>query len=400
MNNQQGMNQNQVYQMNNNQNQAVQIPATHNIPANQNQPRNQGNVAVTTQHEGSFDWSNHEEDIVDDIRRANVAFMAIDSASSSKVHSDPNADLPKLVNELKEKIGKLESECFKKQSIINAYEASEIVSEERMKSLEEDCMNSYRAQTRFTTEISGLKKMLQTENEFLKNLVSTGNICGILNKVKEDEKYKAVPPPFNNNFMPKVDKEKRSAYLQQFKDVFQDKEDVADLYKNVEVSEDGEFVMKKEMKEEKSIGVQVSEDDFDSDELDQDDLNDEADNVPENERKDREERRKLKGQEIAQEDVEIKKMDFEMNTMDYKLNESESETKRVYEQRMTKIHDREFLSRMVSDKDFEEQENLLKMFEDKKRLRDEVINKQREVPQEHCISLIVRKGKGLQVLTN
>ncbi|XP_076939645.1 uncharacterized protein LOC143608516 [Bidens hawaiensis] len=79
--------------MNNNQNQAVQIPATHNIPANQNQPRNQGNVAVTTQHEGSFDWSNHEEDIADDIRRANVAFMAIDSASSSKEQATPLNDI-------------------------------------------------------------------------------------------------------------------------------------------------------------------------------------------------------------------------------------------------------------------------------------------------------------------
>ena len=49
------------------------------------------------------------------------------------------------------KVGKLESDCFKKQSMINSYEASELVSEDRMKSLEEDCMNSYRAQTRFTT---------------------------------------------------------------------------------------------------------------------------------------------------------------------------------------------------------------------------------------------------------
>ncbi|XP_076951371.1 uncharacterized protein LOC143624687 [Bidens hawaiensis] len=93
MNNQQGMNQNQVYQMNNNQNQAVQNPATSNIPSNQNQPRNQGNMAVTTQHEGSFDLSNHEEDIADDIRRANVAFMAIDSASSSKEQATPLNDI-------------------------------------------------------------------------------------------------------------------------------------------------------------------------------------------------------------------------------------------------------------------------------------------------------------------
>ncbi|XP_076950760.1 uncharacterized protein LOC143623823 [Bidens hawaiensis] len=93
MNNQQGMHQNQVYPMNNTKNQAVQNPATNNIPANQNQPRNQGNVAVTTQHEGSFDWSNHEEDISDDIRRANVAFMAIDSASSSKEQATPLNDI-------------------------------------------------------------------------------------------------------------------------------------------------------------------------------------------------------------------------------------------------------------------------------------------------------------------
>ncbi|XP_076910188.1 uncharacterized protein LOC143567737 [Bidens hawaiensis] len=93
MNNQQGMNQNQIYQMNNNQNQAVQNPATNNIPANQNQPRNQGNVAVTTQHVGSFNWSNHEEDIADDIKRANVAFMAIDSASSSKEQATPLNDI-------------------------------------------------------------------------------------------------------------------------------------------------------------------------------------------------------------------------------------------------------------------------------------------------------------------
>ncbi|XP_076950642.1 uncharacterized protein LOC143623681 [Bidens hawaiensis] len=233
-----------------------------------------------------------------------MAITEKDTASSSKVHSAPNVDLNELINELKVKIGKLESECFKKQSIINAYEASEIVSEERMKSLEEDCMNSYRAQTRFTTKINGLKKMvieekvlntkLQTDNEFLKNLISTGNICGILNQVKGEDKYKAVPPPFNNNFMPKVDKEKRNAYLQQFKDVFQDKKKVVDLYKNVEVSEEGEFVMKKEVKEEKSIGVQVSEDDLESIDLNQDDLSDLSDQITEEELKASERGRRYK----------------------------------------------------------------------------------------------------------
>lgn len=48
---------------------------------------------------------------------------------------------------------------------------------------------------------------LQIDNEFLKNLVSTGNICGILNQVSEKDKYK-------------FDKEKRDSYLNQFRDVF------------------------------------------------------------------------------------------------------------------------------------------------------------------------------------
>ena len=157
-----------------------------------------------------------------------------------------------------------------------------------MKSLEEDCVNSYRAQTRFTTEISGLKKMLVdekmlnvkllTEVEFLKNLVATGNICGILNQVKEEEKYKAVPPPFQNNFMPKVDKEKRSAYLQQFKEVFEDRKDVADLYKNVEVGENGELEIRNVVK---SVETKVSDDDTDSSELNQDDLSDLSDQITE-----------------------------------------------------------------------------------------------------------------------
>ena len=97
-----------------------QTITTNTTPANQNQPRNQGNVAVTTQHEGNFDWSSHEEDIADDIRRENVAFVAIDSASSSTVESDPLAELHDLVNDLRVKVGKLESECFKKQSMINS----------------------------------------------------------------------------------------------------------------------------------------------------------------------------------------------------------------------------------------------------------------------------------------
>lgn len=288
-NHDQGVPQNQVFQRNN---QNLQNVPNITVPTNQNHIRIQGNVVVTTQHEGNFDWSNHEEDIADGIKRENVAFMAIiekDTGSSSQVHYAPTIDLTEVINEIKMNVGKLESECFKKQSIINAYEASELVSEERMKSLKEDCVNSYKAQKRFTTEIDGLKKMiieekvlntkLQADNEFLKNLVSTGNICGILNQVKEEDKYKAVPPPFNNNFMPKVDKDKRNAYLQQFKDVFQDKEELVDLYKNVEVSEEGVFFVKKELKEEKSIGVQVSKDDLESIDLNQDDLSDLSDQI-------------------------------------------------------------------------------------------------------------------------
>ncbi|XP_076920627.1 uncharacterized protein LOC143581822 [Bidens hawaiensis] len=282
--NQQAAPQNQNYQRNQNP-QAVQNNL--NIP-NQSQPRNQGNVAVAAQQEGDFDWSNHE----DDIKAANVAFMALiekDAGTSSQVHSAPTVDLNEIINELKVKVGKLESERFKKQSIINGYESSEQMNEERMKSLEDDCVSSYRAQTRFTTEIEGLKKMiveekvqntkLKIENDFLKNLVSTGNICGILNKVNEKDKYKAVPPPFNNNFMPKADKEKRDAYLQQFKDVFHDKEEFADLYKNVEVNENREFGQKKVVIEDKSIGVQVSEDDFDFEDLNADDLSDLSDEI-------------------------------------------------------------------------------------------------------------------------
>ena len=59
--------------------------------------------------------------------------MSCNSASSSTVESDPIAELHDLVNELRVKVGKLESECFRKQSIINSYEASELVSEDRMK---------------------------------------------------------------------------------------------------------------------------------------------------------------------------------------------------------------------------------------------------------------------------
>ena len=123
-NNNQPFNPNNNFYLNNNFNQPQfqqfqpqmnnQPVVTNTTPANQNQPRNQGNVAVTTQHEGNFDWSSHEEDIADDIRRANVAFVAIDSASSSTVESDPIAELHDLVNEIKVKVGKLESECFKK----------------------------------------------------------------------------------------------------------------------------------------------------------------------------------------------------------------------------------------------------------------------------------------------
>lgn len=58
------------------------------------------------------------------------------------------------------KIGKLEGECFRKQSIINGYEASDDVNEENIRRLEDDCVSSYRAQQRYCTEIDGLKKML------------------------------------------------------------------------------------------------------------------------------------------------------------------------------------------------------------------------------------------------
>lgn len=50
---------------------------------------------------------------------------------------------------------------------------------------------------------------LQIEVEFLKNPISTRNIGGKLMKIKEENKYKGVPPPFNHNYSLIVDKEKR-----------------------------------------------------------------------------------------------------------------------------------------------------------------------------------------------
>lgn len=96
-------------------------------------------------------------------------------------------------------VGICESEINKKDNIINLYEESERTYEAQIISLEEDCIKSYETQSWFTVQIEGLKKMyneeklkstaLQVDVEFLKNLVSAGNICGKLEKIKPGDKY-------------------------------------------------------------------------------------------------------------------------------------------------------------------------------------------------------------------
>ncbi|XP_076891554.1 uncharacterized protein LOC143543001 [Bidens hawaiensis] len=92
----------------------------------------------------------------------------------------------------------------------------------------------------------------------------------------------------------------------------------------------------------------------------------------------------------------VKTFNLQENTMDSDLDEYELESEKVNVQRMTEIYDRELLIQMLTDKDFEEQESLMKLIEDNKKLRDESnYEDKKEVPQElieSCINEEIPKG--------
>ena len=98
---------------------------------------------------------------------------------------------------------------------------------------------------------------------------------------------------------------------------------------------------------------------------------DKSDTTPEGAVKDAE-KRKSKGKEIAlvgdeelvQEEDEALKLFINEVTRILEIDESESEAQRVYQQKMTEMQNIQSLNQILDDQEREEQEVLLKQFED------------------------------------
>ncbi|XP_076885303.1 kinesin-like protein KIN-12E [Bidens hawaiensis] len=230
----QQMNQNPYPQ--NRQQQTRQQPGNNQLQlqTNQNrgnargnhQGRDQGDVVVTmVPQDGEFDWSNHAAKI----EKANISYMAkineTGETSNSEGPSEHTTDLLLIIDDLNREVRKWKSECGKKDVVINVYDDSERTYENQIKSLEEDCMKSYRIQSKLNLEVDG-------------------NIMGHVEKMKPIEKYKIVPPPFCDKYPLKVDNEQREEYLKQFKSTFEDKKEFISMYENVTVNKKREFDIK------------------------------------------------------------------------------------------------------------------------------------------------------------
>lgn len=110
-------------------------------------------------------------------------------ASSSQVPYElSTSDLLLIIDDLNREVGKWKSECSKKDVVINVYDMSEKTYDKKINSWEEDCVESYRIQSKLNLKVDGFKKLyteeklknteLQIQIDFLKNLVLIGNILG------------------------------------------------------------------------------------------------------------------------------------------------------------------------------------------------------------------------------